>query len=79
MSAGKDFTDLRIWKKAHELTIRIYELTKKFPREEIYGLTSQLRRAAVSVESCIAESYGRFHINDVVHFLIDSRGSLYEV
>ena len=74
-----DFTDLRIWQKAHELTLRIYKLTAKFPSEEKYGLVSQLRRAAVSVEANIAESHGRYHYADVVNFLLDSRASIFEV
>lgn len=74
-----NFTDLRIWQKAHELTLRIYKLTAKFPKEERYGLVSQLRRAAVSVEANIAESHGRYHYADVVNFLLDSRGSIFEV
>lgn len=74
-----DFTDLRIWQKAHELTLRIYKLTSNFPGEEKYGLISQLRRAAVSVEANIAESHGRYHYADVVNFLLDARGSIFEV
>ena len=74
-----DFTELRVWQIAHKLTIDIYLLTKNFPKEEIYGLISQLRRAAVSVEANIAESHGRFHSADIVRFLLDSRGSIYEV
>ena len=74
-----DFTDLRIWQKAHELTLRVYKLTFHFPSEEKYGLISQLRRAAVSVEANIAESHGRYHYADVVNFLLDARGSIFEV
>lgn len=70
---------MRIWQKAHELTLRVYRFTAKFPKEEIYGLISQLRRAAVSVEANIAESHGRYHYADVVNFLLDARGSIFEV
>lgn len=69
------FTELRIWQKAHELTLRVYKVTEKFPREEIYGLTGQLRRAAVSVEANIAEGHGRYHYAEEVNFLLISRGS----
>lgn len=72
------FTDLRIWQKAHELTIEIYRLTSKFPAEEKYGLSSQLRRTAVSVEANIAESHGRYHYADALNFLFDSRASIFE-
>jgi len=74
-----DFTDLRIWQKAHVLTLRIYKLTSNFPSEEKYGLISQLRRASVSVEANIAESHGRYHYADVVNFLLNTRGSILEV
>src|SRR3989344_9640534 len=73
------FTDLEAWKEAHKLTLLIYELAKKFPKEEIYGLVSQLKRAVVSVESCIAEGFNRFHYKDRLNFYYDSRGSLGEV
>ncbi|RDC62241.1 hypothetical protein AHMF7616_00832 [Adhaeribacter pallidiroseus] len=57
----------------------IYEITKSFPREEMFGLTTQMRRAAVSVPSNIAESCGRQHINDAVQIFFIARGSLYEL
>ena len=55
----KDFRNLGVWEKAHELTLRVYQATRTFPREELYGLTSQLRRGATSVASNIAEGCGR--------------------
>ncbi len=70
------FTDLEIWKKAHELTLFVYAVTKKFPKEEGYGLTSQIRRAAVSVESCIAEGFARYHFKERLNFYYDAGGSL---
>lgn len=73
------FTDLDAWKEAHLLTLLIYDLTRKFPKEELYGLISQLKRAAVSVESCIAEGFHRYHFKDRLNFYYDSRGSIAEV
>ena len=73
------FTDLNAWKEAHKLTILIYKITSKFPRSELYGLTSQLRRAAVSIESCLAEGFCRFHYKERLNFYYDGRGSVGEV
>lgn len=75
----KTFTDLEAWKEAHELTLLVYKITKEFPKEEIFGLTSQLRRASISVESCIAEGFARYHYKDRVQFYIESRGSISEI
>jgi four helix bundle protein len=75
----KNFTDLEIWQQAHRLTIEIYKLSGKFPKQEMYGLVSQIRRAAVSVELNIAESYGRFHFAEEINFLFNTRGSAREV
>ncbi|MCI0351152.1 MAG: four helix bundle protein, partial [Acidobacteriales bacterium] len=65
-----------MWQKSKTLAVQIYELTDNFPRKEIYGLTSQLRRAAVSVTSNIAEGQGRLTTGEFLHFLGQSRGSL---
>ncbi len=73
------YRDLRTWQQAVELAIDIYRITKKFPREEIYGLTIQLRRAAVSISSNIAEGKGRSSDRELVQFLHHARGSLQEV
>lgn len=73
------FTDLAAWQEAHKLTITIYKYTKNFPRDELFGITSQLRRAAISIESCIAEGFSRYHFKDKLNFYYDSRGSLSEV
>lgn len=70
-----DFTKLKIWQKAHALSIMIYELTKKLPKDEDYGLKSQIRRAAVSCESNIAEGETRFTDADKIRFFIDARSS----
>ena len=71
------FRDLQSWQKAFQLTIEVYSVTRMFPREETYGLTSQLRRAAVSVVSNIAESKGRSTDKDALHFLSNAKGSLF--
>lgn len=73
------FTDLDVWKEAHKLTLLIYNITKNFPKSEVFGLTSQIRRAVVSIESCIAEGFSRFHYKDRLNFYYDSRGSISEV
>ena len=75
----KSFTDLNTWKQAHLLVLKIYLLTKKFPKEELYALTSQTKRAAVSVPANIAEGLGRQYKKDTLQFLHISRGSLYEL
>lgn len=73
------FTDLEVWKEAHKLTLLIYRLTQRFPKEEIYGIVSQLRRAVISIESCIAEGFSRYHYKDRLNFYFDARGSIAEV
>jgi len=75
----KSFTDLNVWKEGHKLVIEVYQLTKKFPREEIFGLTNQIRRAAVSITSNIAEGFSRSSHKDKVHFYQISLGSTTEV
>jgi four helix bundle protein len=71
--------DLKVWHRAMEMAVQVYELTKAFPRDEIYGLTSQLRRAAVSVASNIAEGRGRCTPGEFRQFLGMAQGSNYEV
>jgi four helix bundle protein len=73
------FTDLEVWKEAHQLTLLVYTLTKKFPKEEVYALTNQIRRAVVSIESCIAEGFSRYHFKDRLNLYYDAGGSLAEV
>ena len=75
----KDFKELVIWQRSIQLTTSIYQLTKLLPKEETYGLISQLRRAAVSVPSNIAEGYGREATAEYIRFLKIARGSLYEI
>ena len=73
------YKDLIVWQKAMDLTTEIYRLTKKLPKDELYGLTNQLRRAAVSIPSNIAEGNGRASTGDYLRFLIIARGSNAEV
>jgi four helix bundle protein len=75
----KSYQQLIAWQQAIALVTDIYSITSTFPRDEIYGLTSQLRRAAVSVPSNIAEGQGRATRGEFVQFLCHARGSLYEV
>ena len=63
-----DFTDLLVWQKAHQLVIAIYKITKDFPREELYALVDQIRRAIVSVTSNIAEGFGRQTYKEKMQF-----------
>lgn len=73
------YADLEVWRAAMELVLRIYKVSQRFPKEERYGLTSQLRRAAVSVPSNIAEGKGRTSDRELTQFLCHARGSLFEV
>ena len=75
----QDFRDLIVWKRAIELTVCTYELTRRFPIDELYGLSSQLRRASVSVASNIAEGRGRLSVMEFRHFLALAQGSIYEL
>ena len=74
----RDFRDLAVWNKSIDLAVDVYELTRQFPREERFGLTSQLRRATTSISTNIAEGSGRGTTRDLVNFLTMSRGSLRE-
>lgn len=73
------FTDLFAWKEAHTLVLAIYQATKKFPKEELFGLVSQLRRAAVSITSNIAEGFSRNSYKEKIQFYNIGLGSLTEV
>lgn len=79
MSGVKSYKELRIWQKGIKITVLVYRITKDFPKEEIYALTSQLKRASVSVPSNIAEGFGRQTDKSFNHFLNISRGSLNEI
>ena len=76
---GYKYEDLIVWQKAKTFASEIYRATEPFPKNETYGLTSQLRRAAVSVASNIAEGQGRLTKGEFCHFLGQARGSLLEV
>lgn len=77
--ARRGHRDLLAWQKAMDLITAIYSVTQVFPRDELYGLKSQLRRAAVSVPSNLAEGYSRNSKNELHHFIGQARGSLAEV
>ncbi|HWY20558.1 MAG TPA: four helix bundle protein [Candidatus Acidoferrum sp.] len=76
---GESYRDLIAWRKAMDLVTDFYRVTQAFPRYELYGLTNQLRRAAVSVPSNIAEGQARFSRKEFHHFLSQARGSLVEI
>ena len=78
-STIKSFTDLKVWKEGHSLVVSIYEITKKFPKEETYSLTDQMRRAASSVTANIAEGFGRQGYKEKLQFYYISQGSLIEL
>ena len=78
-SNARGFRKLTVWHKSYELVLGVYNCTKKFPKEELYGLVSQLQRAVVSVPANIAEGYERNHRKEYVQFLHIAKGSLGEV
>ena len=75
----KNYKELNFWQKSYELCLKIYRITAKFPNEERYGLTSQIRRSAVSIPSNIAEGYGRKTTVDYIRMLYISYGSVCEL
>ena len=79
MNEIKSYKDLLIWKKGITIVKLVYQLVKTFPQEEMYALSSQLKRASVSIPSNIAEGYGRNTDKSFSHFLDISRGSLFEI
>ena len=78
MEKTMDYTELVVWKKAHEFVLYVYQITKNFPRNEFYGLTLQFRRAAVSIAANIAEGYGKTSKAEKLRFLNIAQGSLKE-
>lgn len=79
MAAISSFKDLHVWQEGHKLVLSIYQVTKDFPKEEIFGLTSQIRRAAVSITSNIAEGFSRATLKDKLSFYTIAKGSLTEL
>jgi len=75
----KSFKDLIVWQKSYKLVLEIYKITKEFPKTETYGLSQQMRKAAVSIPSNIAEGYGRKHEAEYKQFLSIAYGSLQEI
>ena len=75
----RNYRDLVVWQKSMVLVTKVYSITRLFPKEELYGLVSQIRRSAVSIPSNIAEGYGRYSTNDYIRFLQIAIGSLYEL
>lgn len=75
MSNTKSFKDLIVWQKSRDLAVIIYQLTDRFPKSELYGLTNQMRRVVISISSNIAESYHRFHQKEKQQFLAVAFGS----
>lgn len=79
MGTIRSYRELDVWKQARSLVKSVYQLSNNFPKTEQYGLVSQLRRAAISVPSNIAEGCGRNHYKDSIQFFFVARGSLYEI
>ena len=79
MSEVRTYRDLVVWQKGMDIVTKIYDLTRDFPASEIYGLTSQIRRCAVSVPSNMAEGYGRRSTQEYIRFLQIASGSLFEL
>lgn len=75
----KSFTDLDAWREGHELVLMIYNITSKFPKEELFSLVNQMRRCAISITSNIAEGFGRQSTKDKIKFYIISQGSVREL
>jgi four helix bundle protein len=75
----RNYRDLQVWSKAHHLTLELYRMSRQFPREEIYGITSQLRRAAVSIGANLAEGCGRRTSNELARFVRVAMGSASEL
>ena len=73
------YRDLEVWQKATDLVIECYRLTIRFPKNELYGLTAQIQKAAVSIPANIAEGHGRDHLGDYLHHLSIANGSLMEL
>ena len=79
MGVLEDYKDLEVFKECRKLVKSVYEVTSCFPKEEMYGITNQIRRCSVSIISNFAEGMGRQHTTDTIHFMHISRGSLFEL
>jgi four helix bundle protein len=79
MEKSRNYVDLIVWQKAHGLVLEIYNMTRQFPKEEMFGLTSQMRRAAISIPANIAEGFARTGTKDKLRFYNIAAGSLNEV
>ena len=79
MEGIHDYKDLLVWQKSRQLVREVYTLTRCLPKEELYALTSQIRRAAISIPSNIAEGYGRNYLPEYVRFLRIAKGSCFEL
>ena len=75
----QSFTDLQVWQESHKLVLLIYQITKKFPKEELFSLTNQMRRAAISITSNIAEGFARQSFKEKLQFYYITLGSLTEL
>jgi four helix bundle protein len=75
----KDFHSLKVWERAHKLTLAVYKVTRDFPKDELYGLTSQIRRACSSIPTNIAEGCGRDSQAEMTHFFLIAMGSSSEL
>ena len=78
MEKSKHFEELIVWQKAHQFVLKVNALTKEFPKEEQFGLTSQFRRAAISMAANIVEGYSKKGLKDKIRYLNNSQGSLSE-
>ena len=74
----QNYKELKVWSKAHEFTLKVYQVTQLFPREEVYGMTSQMRRVAFSIPANIAEGCGKFTQQDFARYLNIALGSANE-
>lgn len=79
MAKIEKFTDLDVWKESHKLVLEIYQITQKFPKSELYGITNQIRKAVLSVTVNIAEGFSRYHSKEKLYFYYNSRGSIREL
>ena len=75
----KDFKDLKVWQEGHNIAVKIYKSTRNFPKDEMYGLVSQMKRSVVSITANVAEGFGRYHFKEKIQFYYIARGSASEL